>query len=724
MIKKLISCLLILAMVLSLAACVKDEEPETESPGYILTNYKALPDSITEISRCFLYGDKLYLCCWEENVDNLYVSCWDENAEKPNYYIATINTDGSNFQKLPMDLVGTDVLLDIAPDGQNGLWILCMSLPGERETIYTLCHFDSNYRLTAEVPLNNLLEENDALRFVGKDLSLKADQEGNLCIVARHGKTSCFLFDRDGNYLFTLRDNSDPNSVILTASGQFAVFSTSNGGWAYSLLPVDIGKKSWGEPIEIGTAANVFTGSDNSSYYLFDSSDFYRCSFDSDEREKLFNWSNLGLACGDTHVCQLPDGKFAVVAGTYNQTQLLTYEFCIVEPGEDNRTVLTMLSLQPEDSLLEAIAQFNKSNDEYRVELTSYFSKNEDVTYDDWNKAITKLNTELISGKVPDLMDLANMPADAYSRRGILEDLYPYLKNDSEINMGDYYENVFDALSIDGELPYVTSSVRVISIFADKEIVGTARGWTMNEFLSYKQSGQVKMEFFPPTLLLKTLIGADNSFVDWEKGTCSYDSEEFAGLLEMCYLQALPDVEWMDDDGAFVGQANCIYASLDSVIAVAYYNALLGGNANPIGIPNLSGDVMHILEPANKIGFSTACEHKDGAWAFVRSFLEPRLQESGWYFPYLKSSFEKITSAAIKGNTIWIGGMYGNEADMEDIELARELLSSANYCINSHQDLTDMILNMSSSYFASGEGAQEAASEIQSRARLYVGEHY
>ena len=68
--------------------------------------------------------------------------------------------------------------------------------------------------------------------------------------------------------------------------------------------------------------------------------------------------------------------------------------------------------------------------------------------------------------------------------------------------------------------------------------------------------------------------------------------------------------------------------------------------------------------------------------------------------------------------------MYGSEADAEDVELARELLSSANYCINSHQDLTDMILNMSSSFFASGEGAQETGTEIQSRARLYVGEHY
>lgn len=711
--KKILLCLLILLVLLSLSACGKAAEPKTEISGYILTNYKALPDSITNISRCFLDGDKLYLCCWEE-----------ENEEKTAYYVATINIDGSDFKKIALDLVGTEILLDITSDGQGGLWVLCMVPKQDEAAVYALCRFDSNRKLATEKSLNFLLEETGALRYAGRDIYLNSDKDGNLCVIARDGRTSCFIFDRDGSYLFTLKDGSDPQSAIVTASGQLAVCSTANGGGNYSLLPIDVDKRAWGEQVEIGTAAEVFGGFGSTDYYLFDSSDYYGCGLEVSNRDKLFNWSNLGLASGDTHACPLPDGRFAVVAGTYSQTQMLSYEFCIVEPGQDNRTVLTMLSLQPEDSLLEAIALFNKSNDEYRVELASYFSKNENVSYDDWNKAITRLNTELISGKIPDLMDLSNMPADAYSRRGILEDLYPYIQNDPGIRMEDYFDNVFAALSIDGKLPYVTSSVRIFSMFADAGVVGTARSWTVEKFASIKNRGAIRMEFFPPNQLLQMILGADNCFVDWENGQCSYDSEEFITLMELCLSQAMADLEWMDEDGFFVGQANCIYVPLDSILAVAHYNALLGGNANPIGIPNLSGEVMHILEPSNKIGFSTACEHKDGAWAFVRSFLEPRLQESGWYFPYLKSSFEKISAAAMKGNTIWIGGMYESEISEADLELTRELLSTAHYCANSDQELTDMVTNMAVSYFAGGDGAKEIAAEIQSRARLYVGEHY
>ena len=714
MLRKTVSCILAIVILFSLASCGKKAASGEAGTGYILTHYKALPDSITKITRCFLSGERLYLCCWEE-----------ADKDKKNYYIASLRTDGTDFQRLPLELPDHAIPVDICADDKGGLWVLLVIPNGEDQPgTYSLCRFDSNQKKTYECPLNDLLEATGALQYVGRDLFLDHDKGGNLCVTARDGRTSCFLFDRDGNYLFTLTDNSDPQSVISLASGQLAVYATSNGGGAYFLMPIDMSKQTWGEQIKIGTAANVYTGSGGTDFYLYDSSCFYGCVVDPEEREELFNWSSLGLASGDTHVCALLEGRFAVIAGTYSQTQLLSYEFCIIEPGEDNRIVLTMLSLQPDSSLLEAIALFNKSNDEYRIELTSYFSMNEDVSAADWNNALTRLNTAMIAGDIPDLLDLNHMPVEAYSRRGLLEDLYPYLLNDPQINMDDYYANVFTAISIDGKLPYITSSIRILSVFADTGIVGSERGWTLEEFVALKNSGHLKMEFFPPTLLLKMIIGADNRFVDWDKGECRFDSEEFAHLLELCLLQAEADLNWIDEDGLFEGQANCIYISADSVIAVAYYNALLGGQANPIGIPNPDGNVMHIIEPANRIGFSSTCKHKDGAWAFVRSFLEPRLQESGWYFPFLKSSFEKICTEAVKGNTIWIGGMFGNEAGEADIALARELLSTANYCLGSDQELTDLVVSMSGSYFAGGENAMETAAEIQSRARLYVGERY
>jgi len=65
-----------------------------------------------------------------------------------------------------------------------------------------------------------------------------------------------------------------------------------------------------------------------------------------------------------------------------------------------------MLSLQPDESLLQAVAQFNRSGSEYRVELASYFPSYRNVTQDEWDTAAQKFNVELISGKVPEILSI------------------------------------------------------------------------------------------------------------------------------------------------------------------------------------------------------------------------------------------------------------------------------------------------------------------------------
>ena len=58
MLKKVILCLLVFALLLSFTACGSKAEPETEPEelGYILTNYSLLPDSITNIPCCLPDG--------------------------------------------------------------------------------------------------------------------------------------------------------------------------------------------------------------------------------------------------------------------------------------------------------------------------------------------------------------------------------------------------------------------------------------------------------------------------------------------------------------------------------------------------------------------------------------------------------------------------------------------------------------------------------------------
>ncbi len=721
--KKLALSLWALLALLSLAACGKEPEPEPEAApeSYILTHYTALPESVTGVSGCALDGERLLLCCREE-----------ADETNPVCYVAALDTGGSGFEKLPLKLKKEEQPLSLSPDGEGGFWCLCGLTDGEGAAHYSLRHFDSQNRQIAQTELDRFLEDQgvparlDSYYPLYEACSLTADGEGRLCVMLRNIKTYCFLFDKKGNFLYFLQGEGNPKNVISTGSGQLAVCATEDFEASYALQPLDARKRSLGEGINLGPLNKVFSGDGEADFYVYDGAGFRRGSLEEGVGEELFNWSNLGLASGDAYVCPLSGGRFAVVAGSFSQTQLLRYEYCVAEPGEDSRTVLNMLSLQPGSDILEAVAQFNKSNADYRIDLDAYGAQYRDAAQEDWDKALEQLNLDLISGRVPDILDLSGLPADAYSRRGLLEDLYPYLESDPDFHPEDYYTNVFDALSIDGKLPYVTSSVSVATVLAAPDAAEGRQSWSVEEYLALLESGDLadKWETWKnPYWFLTTVSVMDGRFVDWENGKCFYDGEDFIRLMEACRacFQGTAQVQEALENGEL--QFNALCVPLMSVLDVSQYNARLGGQGRAIGYPSLSGEPAQLLEPANKIGFSSTCAHKDGAWTFVRSFLEPGMQESGLAFPYRKSSFEKLAAAAAGGHSIW-ASMFTGEVTQADLELAREILGGVNSCPNSDEELLQIIQEQLGLYITGSLSVEEAAAAIQSRATMYVGERY
>ena len=120
-----------------------------------------------------------------------------------------------------------------------------------------------------------------------------------------------------------------------------------------------------------------------------------------------------------------------------------------------------MVSLSATPGLVQAVSDFNKTNDRYKVELTEYFPYAQNVSNEEWDNAILNLNTRIISGDMPDILDMSNLSVQIYQGKGLLEDLYPYMEHDPEIRTEDYFENVFEAISLDGKLPYLTDGVAI-----------------------------------------------------------------------------------------------------------------------------------------------------------------------------------------------------------------------------------------------------------------------
>lgn len=489
----------------------------------------------------------------------------------------------------------------------------------------------------------------------------------------------------------------------------------------YDLLTVDMKSRDWNKDrIYLKATAGLYGGSSN-SFYRFDSSSLYSYAAGSQEGRHVFNWSDVGLSASDVHLGELSDGRLIVAAASPNQTTAFTYEMAVLSQGVDERTVLSMVSLTAGPGVVQAVSDFNKTNSQYRIERTEYFPFEQNVSDEEWDSAVVNLNTRIISGDIPDILDMSNLSVQIYHSKGLLEDLYSYIEKDPMLHMEDYFENVFKAISLDGKLPYITDGVAVSTMLADADIMKGRTGWTLQDLENVlNASGSNSISNMSGASFLKVMLQTDNSFVDWASGKCSFDSPEFIKLLE--FAGRIQDNSKNGFGGENLsGTYVAAYETILSIYQITQYRDYYHGNLELLGLPSSSGE-YHALKPEVKIGISSASGQKDGAWEFVRTLLTEEHQKSCSMLPVHQGAFDTVMQAAIDGKSIWTWLYENGKATTEDAQVTRQLLSNAAYVVNDNQTLEQIILEEAREYFSGARNAKEAAERIQSRASLYINE--
>ena len=99
----------------------------------------------------------------------------------------------------------------------------------------------------------------------------------------------------------------------------------------------------------------------------------------------------------------LSDSRVAALMQDWS-TDPTTYQLIVlhrVDASEiKEKKVLTLACMYLDWNLRSMIVEYNKTNDEYRINVVDY---SEYATDDDYNAGVTKLTTEIISGSVPDI---------------------------------------------------------------------------------------------------------------------------------------------------------------------------------------------------------------------------------------------------------------------------------------------------------------------------------
>jgi len=401
----------------------------------------------------------------------------------------------------------------------------------------------------------------------------------------------------------------------------------------------------------------------------------------------------------------------------------------------NERTVLTLATIYPDNSIRNAVSQFNMTNSKYYIQLIQY---SDSGTGDNLHAGYTSLTTEIVSGKVPDIICLDGLPYKHYVAKGLLEDIYQFIDTDTQLTRGDLMERVFEAAEIDGKLYQVFPSFHINTLFGNPSIVGEDTGWNMDEFeavLNANPDADIPMGPWSKShFIISAVMSNFNEFVDWDAGEVYFDTEHFSKLLEFASMLPLDyklfgEYPFFNEyDLIFEGRQIMVRTYVSDFSSLQIYRALFGGEIVFKGFPTEDRRGSHFSFNSS-LAITTKCVDKSGAWEFIRMVLEKNWQlENIWAgLPTNKAAFDlMLEEAMIQKHEMlyWNRGtdLEINALSQKEAEQLLALIDTGTGFSSWDETILKIVLEGADDYFSGRSSIKDALNVIQRRATIYVSE--
>jgi len=649
---------------------------------------------------------------------------------------------------------------------------------------YVITYLDEQGNETSTLDLSGIVEENTYF-----DVSRSAfDDEGNIYMNA---DSAIIVINKQGEELFRAETENEGewiDSIFTFGEGKIAAstyyYDQKTQTSQQRIKEIDPETKSFTEGVTAPyNAYHYYPGDESYDLYWSNSTSFYGYDMETNESTKLLGWISCDIDYSSIVGSPIvgADGNVTILSSTYNDMVyarsystsgiIMTDSASSSSLSTSSNTSFEIITLTktPYDEapqketitlacsyldyyIRKQIINFNKRSTEFRIEVTDYSEYN---TEDDYSAGVTKLNTEIISGKIPDLIMTSQLPVSHYESLGLLENLVPYIENDTEIGgMKGLVEPVFKALMTDeGELFQVVSSFSIYSVAGNPSLVGTNPGWTLDEFYEAYKQMPADADIFSIYTTQSEILSSMNAlcldqFIDWDTGTCSFDSTEFKAMLEFVSLfNSEFDWEGFDWNIDYEDETSRIAAG-KQMLSQAYlsdfydyqrYKAIFGGDVTFVGYPTESRDGAG-FSLSTGVAMSSACKNKDMAWQFMSTLLGEEFQNTQWQFPTNKALFDALLENAmtpqyktdsetgeqieISTNRVWTanGAIDLYAMTQEEADDLLSVIESTTRIYEYNDSLTEIINDATAAYFAGSKGLDETASIVQSRVKLYINE--
>lgn len=580
---------------------------------------------------------------------------------------------------------------------------------------------------------------------------LLCDKEGQLIVFLNTGKV--LVYAKDSTKIKELDIGEDSmGSALLSGTGKVLMTFWGEQGQCIKELNMETGELSEQYKVPGNSYNYSYYGGYGYDLYLTGSGSLYGYNLGDTEVKELMNYVDSDLDSDSLYsIYGVSDTQFYARFYSYSDGESKWGRFTKVDPADvKEKQILTLACNYIDYGVRKQVVNFNKNNDTYRIQIKDYSIYN---TEDDYTQSYTRLNTDIVSGNIPDILQLnTSIPVESYIAKGLFEDLYPYIDSDREISRDDLLINVMDVFSTDGKLYKLVPSFSVMTVAGKTADVGEETGWTLddlNALLASKPEGtEAFYDCIRSSVLSNWMQMSSEQFINWETGECSFDSEGFVKLLE--FMKQFPeswDDEKFQDENYWGGYAS-VYRDGKALLSLCYLSDFASYNRMEEG--NFGEEITMIGFPAeNKKGsaydytmsfaMSSKSANKEGAWEFLRYFLSYEYQKDIWGFPTNAKCYEELKEKAKQrpyyldendnkveyDDTYYVDGIEIIIPPMTDekIQKVEDFIFSIDQTVVYDEDLINIITEEAEGFFSGQKSAEEVAAIIQSRAKIYVNEN-
>lgn len=385
----------------------------------------------------------------------------------------------------------------------------------------------------------------------------------------------------------------------------------------------------------------------------------------------------------------------------------------------EKKTTLQIATIRPGNALKKAVSEFNNANSKYNVQILDY-SDNGAL---DSDIALTRLNTEILSGYYPDMICFSHINPYPYISKNLLANLEDLFNQDEEIDIRDIA--IANALDSHDGIYYISGGFNFETLAGKYSEFGDRYGWTLTEYLNLEKILPDEIETIHnmtrESFVNRIVSRYIRTAIDWDNRKCSFNTPEFIELLEAgSRIRETPENSADMSYGygpARVGDGTLI-ASLslvDTVWKLAYEEQMAGCRLSFIGWPTVDGSCgsdAYLIEP---LGIINQGGNINGCWEFIKyTLLHPDMNGESLpaYMPLLQAKVD----AAKEGSELPVR--------MSDYDAERlfGLVTEINNAAIYDETVLDIIRKESAAFFNGDKTAEEAAKIIQSKVSIYIAE--